>query len=160
MAENIGDNQALFLHYKNMHPDATTQDLELSQAFRVIFIEKPPVDMLDVREDFWISRLNASINIKKSILPRYKSSFPNAWPFWSFQNRACSCATPWLFLSRVQNYFPRLFLHLASNFFLVRHHFAEDGLLNQKRSAKFDTCGISFSVQTELSFTFLNIFMI
>ena len=52
MAENIGDNQALFLHYKNMHPDATTQDLELSQTFRVIFIEKPPVKMLDVREDF------------------------------------------------------------------------------------------------------------
>ena len=76
VVDNISDNQALFLHYKKMHPDKLTEGLQLSDAFRVIFLEKPPMEMLDIREDFWITRLNAKINIKKSILPHFKSSCP------------------------------------------------------------------------------------
>ena len=70
-----GDDQALYAHYYKYHPEAlTSKDLALSDAYRVIFLEKPPLQDLDIKESFWVAKINAKINIMRTCLPRYRSS--------------------------------------------------------------------------------------
>ena len=66
------DQNALFMHYQKNHPDKVHKNLMLYEAFQVIFIEKTKAALLDVRENYWISKLDASINISKTYLPKYK----------------------------------------------------------------------------------------
>ena len=69
------DDQALYMHYRIHHRNHLQKSaFALWDAFRVIFIEKPPIYLLDSKEDYWISKVNAGINIKNTILPRFKST--------------------------------------------------------------------------------------
>ena len=70
MNDNM-DEAALFQHYRKFHPNEL-QNRELADAFGVFFIEQPKYHLLDIRESFWISKLLASINIARTILPKYK----------------------------------------------------------------------------------------
>ena len=65
-----GDAAALRNHYKNNHP--TKHNIELAQAFNVTFIDAPNnACNLDMLESRWIKRLDATVNINKTILPKY-----------------------------------------------------------------------------------------
>ena len=55
------------------HPDKL-RDRELWEAFNVAFLQKPIMEKLDLVENLWISRLNATINIQKTFLPKHKST--------------------------------------------------------------------------------------
>ena len=69
------DEQALFNHYVRYHREHLGDNLgkiQFSDAFSVIFVEEPPMTELDVRENFWISKLDATINISKTFLPKIK----------------------------------------------------------------------------------------
>ena len=72
--ENIkegNDEAALFKHYKKVHPKIKLTDYSIADAYGVVFIEQPSFKDLDIRESYWISRLLASINIAKTIIPKY-----------------------------------------------------------------------------------------
>ena len=64
------DDQALYMHYRIHHRNHLQKSaFALWDAFRVIFIEKPPIYLLDSKEDYWISKVNAGINIKNGVAP-------------------------------------------------------------------------------------------
>ena len=70
MVEN-NDKAALLAHYAKAH--ASDMDINLDQAFTVTFLEKPrDLRFLDILESRWINRLNAKINICKTILPEFR----------------------------------------------------------------------------------------
>jgi hypothetical protein len=71
--EASSDDQALAVHYKKYHPEVDLQGLELWNAYRVIFLERPSLENLDLAETMWIGRLKAKINITKTFLPTHKS---------------------------------------------------------------------------------------
>ena len=68
------DEQSLFHHYVEYHQNAlpTTKPLSLSDAYMVLFLQQPPKCDLDFHENNWISKLNATINIQKTFLPKFK----------------------------------------------------------------------------------------
>ena len=71
------DGCALFLHYAKSHEEAlwkgkNTSGMEISEAYEVIFVEKVTGRRLDTAESFWITKVNAKININKTYLPRVK----------------------------------------------------------------------------------------
>ena len=58
------------MHYVKQHP--CKKNLDLPDAYSVIFVDKPQrPGNLDVLESVWIARLSASINITKTILPKF-----------------------------------------------------------------------------------------
>ncbi|MEC8567887.1 MAG: GIY-YIG nuclease family protein, partial [Pseudomonadota bacterium] len=68
-AEDEGDKAALLKHFKKNHPDYLGR--ELSSAFTVTFVDRPSSPKnLDLLESKWINRLEATINIQKTVLPR------------------------------------------------------------------------------------------
>ena len=69
--ERWREQNALFLHYKKNHPNLITINLTLSDAYQVVFLEKPHPSNLDIRESFCISLLKANISIAKTCLPKY-----------------------------------------------------------------------------------------
>ena len=66
------DQNALFMHYTKKHPKKVHKNLLLSEAFQVVFIEKTKASQLDVRENYWISKLDASINVSRTYMRKYK----------------------------------------------------------------------------------------
>ena len=64
------DENALHNHYFINHQEYIKK--ELSECFKIIFLEKPRKEQLDVCEDFWIGKLGASINVNKTFLPTIK----------------------------------------------------------------------------------------
>ena len=67
---DLNEDQALFEHYKTNHPRTLVEiNYELSKAYKIIFIEKPRKDNLDVAENYWIAKLKSKINIKRSNFP-------------------------------------------------------------------------------------------
>ena len=64
------DDQALFLHFLKKHK--SDKFIKISDAYKVWFVEKPSREKLDSAESFWITKLKATINIKKTFLPRLK----------------------------------------------------------------------------------------
>ena len=67
------DEQALYQHYENYHPEEIKKiQNQLSKAYKIIFVEKPPTHKLDTAENFWIHKLKSKINIMKAQLPNYK----------------------------------------------------------------------------------------
>ena len=67
------DEQALFNHYVNHHQEhLTAERIPLNEAYSVVFLEEPRMEILDVRESFWITKLDAKINISKTFLPKIK----------------------------------------------------------------------------------------
>ena len=69
-ATNDGDRTALLTHYNTVHGGSGAQ---LAEAFSVTFVEKAlnPTGV-DSSESNWINRLEATININKTALPRYR----------------------------------------------------------------------------------------
>ena len=72
--DKIKDDHALFRHYQSRHSNILDKKPTLAEAFRVIFLERPILEHLDVAENFWISKLQATINIIKTFLPTFKST--------------------------------------------------------------------------------------
>ena len=70
--DKSSDEQALFHHYSSKHPDELNLRL-FSEAYRVFFIEKSFPEKLDLSESFWITKLNAKINIMNTFLPKIKT---------------------------------------------------------------------------------------
>ena len=67
------DEQALVLHYKNNHKEKMKiKSPELSDIYNVTFLEQSNKSSLNLAENFWISKMNAKINIMKTFLPKYK----------------------------------------------------------------------------------------
>ena len=71
------DGCALFLHYMRYHQELVWGQknqgiMELSDGYEVVFVEKAADTRLDTSESFWITRLNSSININKTFLPKIK----------------------------------------------------------------------------------------
>ena len=69
--ERLTDEKALSIHYLKYHKNINSH-ITLADAFEIVFLEKPAVHRLDVAEDFWISKMNATINIRKTFLPTIK----------------------------------------------------------------------------------------
>ena len=46
--------------------------MEIWKAYEVMFVEKKEGTALNTAENFWISKLNAKINISRTYLPYYK----------------------------------------------------------------------------------------
>ena len=68
----ITDETALYHHYQIKHKDEIkTIQNQITKAYKVIFIERPPKYKLDTAENFWIFKLNSKINVVKSQLPNY-----------------------------------------------------------------------------------------
>jgi hypothetical protein len=69
-AEDVGDKAALLKHYSTFHPTESGRDLEA--AFTVTFVDRSnDPSGLDLLESRWINRLKATINISKTVLPRF-----------------------------------------------------------------------------------------
>ena len=67
------DNAALFSHYQTEHEEILNTDKNFANCYDVIFLEQPnSPHNLDFLESKWISKLNAQINISKTILPKFK----------------------------------------------------------------------------------------
>ena len=71
------DDQSLFYHYFTEHKEILEErsrrdEMSLSEAYEVIFLEQPNKNYLDWCENKWISKLNARINVNKTFLPKYK----------------------------------------------------------------------------------------
>ena len=69
------DKAALYIHYAKFHKEKISQEenkIKLSEAYQVIFVEQSRKEKLDITENFWITKLNAQINIAKTYLPLYK----------------------------------------------------------------------------------------
>ena len=66
-----GDKAALLKHYARKHTFDPKEDL--AKSFAVTFVEQAnDFAHLDMLESRWISKLKASINICKTVLPKYK----------------------------------------------------------------------------------------
>jgi ribosomal protein S2 len=58
------DEQALYQHYQENHPEEFQRlKNKLSNAYKIILIERPPKHKLDTAENFWINKLKSKINI-------------------------------------------------------------------------------------------------
>ena len=66
------DEAALWTHYRKMHKNISVEKLDMADAFRVFFIEEPQMHALDIKENFWSTKLMATINIAKTFLPKFK----------------------------------------------------------------------------------------
>ena len=70
IADYINDRAALKLHYAKKHK---TSKKDLREAFLVIFVDTTNnYSDLDFLESKWINKLEATINISKTILPLYR----------------------------------------------------------------------------------------
>ena len=69
-----GDEKALVLHYMKYHKDILNENknFTIAEAYDVIFLEQPPMNKLDVAEDFWMAKAGSTINIKQTFLPSIK----------------------------------------------------------------------------------------
>ena len=70
--DDSSDEQSLFAHYIKEHPNNIIT-LQFSEAFKVFFLEKPILEKLDLSESFWITKLNAKMNLMKTFLPKIKT---------------------------------------------------------------------------------------
>ena len=63
----VGDETALYNHFYFNHSNKT--EMNFSDAYKVIFLENPQKENLDVSENFWIRKLNSTINVNRTFLP-------------------------------------------------------------------------------------------
>ena len=68
------EHSALYLRYAKHHRAMVlaTTPLLLSEAYKLIFVKRPQPKQLEIRENYWISKLDAAINIAKTYMPKYK----------------------------------------------------------------------------------------
>ena len=70
---NHNDENALFMHYQQKHPNVISgTNNQLADLYSVFFVEKSAKNRLDAAEGYWISKLNAGINIARTIIPKFK----------------------------------------------------------------------------------------
>ena len=65
------DEAALYKHYKTKHTEIKLDRLPIAEAYDVLFLEEPSFKQLDIRESYWIARLQANINVAATILPKF-----------------------------------------------------------------------------------------
>ena len=68
---NNRDECALFVHYAKYHPESLQTKTNISDAYGIIFVEKPNLNDLDYQENYWITKTNSNINIARTYLPKY-----------------------------------------------------------------------------------------
>ena len=69
----FNEPQALYQHYERNHEkELKIMDKQLTNAYKVIFVEKPTKFNLDTAENFWITKLKSKINIMRTFLPTFK----------------------------------------------------------------------------------------
>ena len=67
------EKKALIIHYTKFHrKELLINKIQLSEAYKVTFLEQSNKIKLDIAENFWITRLKAKINISRTSLPFYK----------------------------------------------------------------------------------------
>ena len=66
------EKAALYIHYHNHHSNQIKSQRKIWDCYEVIFLQQPKPYQLDFLESKWISRLQAKINIRDTILPKYK----------------------------------------------------------------------------------------
>jgi len=66
------DRASLIIHYQTKHNANINSLPEIHNCFKVIFLQEPrEVTKLDIAESRWINKLNAQININRTVLPKY-----------------------------------------------------------------------------------------
>ena len=68
----LKDEQALFIHYAKNHPEKIKNNIRISDAYGIIFIEEPKYNNLDIAENYWIGKTRSKINISRTYLPKFK----------------------------------------------------------------------------------------
>ena len=63
-SEEKGDQAALLKHVHAKHPEVDLAKTDLADAWRVVFVEEPRAEDLDVRETHWRDLLKAKVNIR------------------------------------------------------------------------------------------------
>ena len=63
-SEEKGDQAALLKHVHMKHPEVDLAKTDLADAWRVVFVEEPRAEDLDVRETHWRDLLKAKVNIR------------------------------------------------------------------------------------------------
>ena len=67
------DKAALLTHFSKFHQNFLNSKPNIANCFDVIFLEQPKNTItLDWLEDKWYNKLNATININKLLLPKFK----------------------------------------------------------------------------------------
>ena len=66
------DQAALLYHYHKAHYAILKSRPSLAYCFEVVFLQQPRMEKLDMYEDIWFHRMNATINIKSLITPNVK----------------------------------------------------------------------------------------
>ena len=68
------DKAALLKHYHRFHKkNNNTAQPQFHEVWDVTFLEDPDnLSAVEMREDFWKDKLQASINIQKLVLPEFR----------------------------------------------------------------------------------------
>ena len=66
------DENALFFHFVRQHKPIIQENLNMWDAYKLTFVERPKKAALEMAENCWIERLNAEINKAKTCLPKFK----------------------------------------------------------------------------------------
>ena len=70
--QNRTDKVALLLHFHNHHKNFISLHPDISECYHVIFLQEPKYyHNLDISESKWIKKLKATININRTLLPKF-----------------------------------------------------------------------------------------
>ena len=72
--ENKSDEQALYHHFAKIHPETLKGQIGIEEAYEVTFVTQPKKEHLDLDDSFLISKLDAKINLNRTLLPKFKLS--------------------------------------------------------------------------------------
>jgi len=73
----LEDKAALLHHFYHRHFEFFNQNPDITECFKVTFLQEPQNKRhLDFNESKWISKLQAKININKTILPKFRLLLP------------------------------------------------------------------------------------
>ena len=69
------EDTALIYHISKVHRNdnkTILNTLTFSDYYTLIFVHQPNMESLDIKENFWISKTNATTNIKRTFLSKCK----------------------------------------------------------------------------------------
>ena len=74
--QNHTDKAALLLHFHNHHKNFISSHPDISECYHVIFLQEPRYyHNLDISKSKWIKKLKATININRTLLPKFFDAF-------------------------------------------------------------------------------------
>ena len=74
--QNHTDKAALLPHFHNHHKNFIISHPDISECYHVIFLQEPGYyHNLDISESKWITKLKATININRTLLPKFFDAF-------------------------------------------------------------------------------------